>query len=166
MGFKNNYSDVNENSIKPIGDYECVIHKVEERTTRNGKVGLNIQFLIRSDVNQKYQRGYIFHTLWKRKEPTDLDKQVNGYGFNQVMQLGKASGLPEGKDYDNLTQFNNDLINKPVRITLNHREYNGNLQEEVKYINKTKFPLNGANIQQPKSNDGFEEMPVEDDLPF
>lgn len=166
MGFKNNYSDVNENSIKPIGDYECVIHKVEERTTRNNKVGLNIQFLIRSDVNQKYQKGYIFHTLWKRKEPTDLDKQVNGYGFNQVMQLGKASGLPEGKDYDNLTQFINDLINKPVRITLNHREYNGNTQEEVKYINKTKFPLKGANIQQPKSNDGFEEMPVEDDLPF
>lgn len=36
--------------------------------------------------------------------------QVNGYGFNQVMTLGKAAGLPDGKDYDSLKQFLGELV--------------------------------------------------------
>lgn len=38
MGFKANWSEAAQsNSLKPEGDYECLIAKVEERVTKNGK---------------------------------------------------------------------------------------------------------------------------------
>ena len=100
MGFKNDFSQAQQNSnLKPEGDYEVLIVKAEERQTKNGKLGLNFSMVIRNDVDQAYKNGYIFHTLWKRREPTAADRQVNGYSFGQVMALGKAAQLPDGKDY-------------------------------------------------------------------
>ncbi len=189
MGFKNNYAEADMgNNIKPEGDYECIIQKIEERTTRNGATGLNISMVIRNDVEQKFRNGFIFHTLWKRREPTEMDKQVNGYGFGQVMALGKSAGLPDGKDYESLTEFCNDLINKPVRVNLKHEEYNGKMQERVNYLNPTKFPevkhipkstsqQNGftapaqqsfanQNATAPAIQTGYADMPTDEDLPF
>ena len=189
MGFKNNYAEADMgNNIKPEGDYECIIQKIEERTTRNGATGLNISMVIRNDVEQKFKNGFIFHTLWKRREPTEMDKQVNGYGFGQVMALGKSAGLPDGKDYESLTEFCNDLINKPVRVNLKHEEYNGKMQERVNYLNPTKFPevkhipkstsqqngfstpaqqsFTNQNATAPAIQTGYADMLTDEDLPF
>lgn len=186
MGFKANQSEaVQGNSIKPEGDYECIIQNIEERTNKNNKTWLNIAMVIRNDIQQNYKNAYIFHTLWKRKEPTEADKQVNGYGFGQVMALGKAAGLPDGKEYDSLQQFCEELVSKPLRVTLKHEEYNGKTQERVSWLNPTKFP-EVNHISKPKtvSNDtyanqnqsfasststaqqGFTDMPLDDDIPF
>lgn len=190
MGFKANWSEATQsNSLKPEGDYECLIAKAEERDYTNSKgeekTCLNISFIIRNDVEQGYKNGHIFHTLWKRKEPTENDMQVNGYGFNQVMTLGKAAGLPDGKDYDSLEQFLGELVKKPVRVTIKHGEWNGEKREEVSWLNPTKFPEVKHTFKQSQSstaqtyvqpqqsyapaqtaNQGFEDMPLDDDLPF
>lgn len=193
MGFKANQSEATQqSSIKPEGDYECLIAKISERKytkNENGvdveKCCLNIAMVIRNDIQQNYKNSYIFHTLWKRKEPTEADKQVNGYGFGQVMALGKAAGLPDGKEYDSLQQFCEELVSKPLRVTIKHEEYNGKTQERVSWLNPTKFP-EVNHISKPKtvSNDtyaapqqsfasststaqqGFTDMPLDDDLPF
>ena len=189
MGFRNDFKQADMgNGIKPEGNYECIIVKAEERATKNGKLGLNISMVIRNDVQQSYQNGYIFHTLWKRKEPTTADMQVNGYGFGQVMALGKAAGLPDGKDYANLTEFLTDLVGKPVIAHLIHDEYNGIKREQVQYLNPTKHPdvrhvmkkrpdVNPDGYAKPSETyaaapaqtaaaDGFQPMPLDDDLPF
>lgn len=187
MGFKANQSEATQQSnIKPEGDYECIILNIEERTTRNNSTGLNISMVVRNDVEQGYKNGYIFHTLWKRKEPTEADMSVNGYGFGQIMALGKAAGLPDGKDYDSLKQFCDELIKKPVRVTLKHGEWNGEKREEVRWLNPTKFPNvqhifkeSAASAQnaysQPQqsyatpaqtTSQNFTDMPLDDDLPF
>lgn len=188
MGFKANQSEATQQSnIKPEGDYECLIQSIEEHITRNGATGLNVAMVIRNDVQQNYKNAYIFHTLWKRKEPTEADKQVNGYGFGQVMALGKASGLPDGKEYDSLHQFCEELVGKPLSVTIKHEEYNGKTQERVSWLNPTKFPevnhiakpkaVNNdtyANTNQNQSfaapistqQQGFTDMPIDDDLPF
>lgn len=188
MGFKANQSEATQQSnIKPEGDYECLIQSVEERITRNGATGLNVAMVIRNDVQQNYKNAYIFHTLWKRKEPTEADKQVNGYGFGQVMALGKAAGLPDGKEYDSLHQFCEELVGKPLRVTIKHEEYKGNMQERVSWLNPTKFSeVNHiakpkavtentyANANQNQSfaaptsmpQQSFADMPIDDDLPF
>ena len=141
MGFKNDFSQAQQNNnLKPEGDYEVLIVKAEEKQTKNGKLGLNISMVIRNDVDQTYKNGFIFHTLWKRKEPTAADMQVNGYGFGQVMALGKAAQLPDGKDYPDLAAFLQDLIEKPVRVHLVHDTYNNTERESVSYINPTSFP--------------------------
>ena len=187
MGFRNDYSQADTgNGIKPEGDYEVLIVKAEERTTKNGKTGLNISMVIRNDVEQHYKNGYIFHTLWKRREPTAADMQVQGYGFGQVMVLGKAAQLPDGKSYDGLEDFLKDLIGKPLIATIKHDEYNGQKQERVSYLSATKFPQvrhvmkttaapNSYAAQQQTSyasqqyaapQQQFTQMPLDDDLPF
>lgn len=186
MGFKANWSEAAQsNSLKPEGDYECLIAKVEERVTKNGKENLNISMVIRNDVEQNYKNGYIFDTLWKKKEPTNADLQVKGYSYGQIMALGKAAGLPDGKDYDSLEQFLEELIKKPVRVTIKHGEWNGEKREEVSWLNPTKFPTVKHTFKQSQSstaqtyaqpqqsyapaqtaNQGFVDMPIDDDLPF
>lgn len=140
MGFRNDFSQARDNELKPEGDYEVIIARAEEKTAQSGKIYLNISMVIRNDVEQAYKNGWIFHSLWKRKEPTAADMQVNGYGFGQIMSLGKAAKLPDGKDYADLGEFLADLINKPVRVHLIHDEYNGTKRESVQYLNPTDFP--------------------------
>lgn len=186
MGFKSNWSEAAQpNSIKPEGDYECIITKVEERVNQNGKENLNISMVIRNDVEQGYKNGYIFNTIWKRREPTEADLQVKGYGYGQIMALGKAAGLPDGKEYESLEQFCGELVNKPVRVTVKHGEWNGEKREEVRWLNPTKFPTIKHTFKQSQSstaqtyaqpqqsyasaqprNQGFTDMPLDDDLPF
>lgn len=152
MGFKANQSEAVQGSeLKPEGDYECIIVNCEERTTRNNATGLNFSLVIRNDIaEQKYKNAYLFYTLWKRRQPSEADMQVNGYSFGQVMAMGKGAGLPDGKDYENLEEFCNDLMNKPIRVTVKHSTYNGNPKEEISYVNVTKYPAVN-HIFKPKS---------------
>lgn len=141
MGFSTSYEEINDDyGTLPEGEYEVVIRNIEERTTPNGATGLNLSLVIRNDVEQNYKDRYIFYTLWKRKEPTAADKQVQGYGFNQVMRLAKSAGLPSGKAYETLQDMCKDLMNRPLKVTLEHREYNGKIQENVKYVNASEHP--------------------------
>lgn len=181
MGFKNNFDEAKEfNGIKPEGDYECLISKVEERQTKvSQKTYLSVAYVVRNDVDQSYKNALIFQNFWKRKEPTDADKSVNGYSFNQIMSLGLAAGLQDGKEYSDLDDFCKDLIGRPVRVTIKHDEYNGNVTEQVSWTNKTKFPtvkhtakdgtLAGKPVQYQPSNVNTTAPAVDiadDDLPF
>ena len=140
MGFTNDYSKASQGGLKPEGDYEVLIVKAEERKTKDGTVHINMNLVIRNDVKQGYQNGYLFHALWKRKKPTEADNQVNGYGFGQIMALGKAAGLPNGKNYESLADFLQELIGKPVRVKVKHRKYNGEMQEQISWFNPTDYP--------------------------
>ena len=186
MGFTNDYSKAQDNyGIKPEGDYEVIIVQAEERQTKGGKTGLHLSMVIRNDVDQKYKDGYLFHSLWKRKQPTDADLQVKGYGFSQIMALGKAAQLPDGKNYASLEDFLKDLIGKPVRAHLSHEEYKGEKQERISWMNPTGFPeirhimkkkkpdvtadtyaKPGTSYAASAASDGFQEMPLDEDLPF
>lgn len=141
MGFRNNFNEADSgNGIKPEGWYECLIVKVEERQTKNGAWGLNFSLVIRNDVGQRYGNGYIFHTIWKKREPNANDAAVKGYNFGQLMALARAAKLPDGKDYETLAQFCEELVKKPLRVKLIHEEWNGNTQERVGDLAETAYP--------------------------
>lgn len=161
MSFTNDFSKAQQGGLKPEGDYEVLIVKAEEKTTKGGKVYLSLNLVIRNDVKQGYQNGYLFHTLWKRKEPTEADKQVNGYSFSQVMALGKAAGLPNGKNYESLADFLQELVKKPVLVHLVHDTYNDTERESIAWVNPTKFPeVKHVMKTKPDVNpDGYAEKP-------
>lgn len=141
MGFKSNFSEANSGGgIKPEGWYECVIAKIEERQTKNGAWGLNFSFVIRNDVQQGYKNGIIFHTIWRKREPNVNDAAVKGYNFAQLMAVAKAAQLTDGKEYETLEDFCNELFTKPLRVELYHEEYNGKPQERVRDFGSTAFP--------------------------
>ena len=140
MGFSTNYDNVNNDfDILPEGEYEVIIRNIEERTTPRGATGLNLSLVVRNDVEQNYKDRYIFYTLWKRKEPTDADKQVQGYSFKQIMRLAKSAKLPSGKAYETVMDMCKDLLHRTLKVTLEHREYNGKQQEDVKYVNESAY---------------------------
>ena len=140
MGFSTDYSEVNSFDLIPKGEYEVIIKTIEERTTQNGATGLNLTLVIRNDVEQKYQNRLLFHTLWKRREPSPADMQVQGYSFKQIMSLAKAAALPSGKNYENVQALCDELINHVMWVTVGHDEYNGQMREIVKFMNESKFP--------------------------
>lgn len=184
MGFKTNYDDVQDYSLIPVGEYEVIIQKIEEHTTQKGATGLNMTLVIRNDVEQKCQNRCIFHTLWKRREPTQADMQVQGYGFSQIMQLAKAAGLTDGKEYENVYELCGDLVNRIIRVKVVHEEYNGKTNERVHYVNASKFldcthkfkeTVSADTVAQKKQEQfanvnvggqDFEEIISDDELPF
>ena len=141
MNFTTNYDDVGTGSdILPEGSYECVIKSAALSTTKNGTAFFDVRFVIRNDVSQKYQNKYIFHSIWKKKEPSEADKQVDGFSFKQVMALAMAVKIPAGKNYADLDEMGKDLVGKPVLVDIYHDTYNGQTNVRVKYVNESKYP--------------------------
>ena len=194
MGFSINYENVDDYGLVPVGTYEVVIRNIEEHTTKKGSTGLNLSLVIRNDVEQKQQNRYLFHTLWKRKNPTQADMQVQGYGFQQLMQLAKAAELPSGKAYETVEDLCKDLLHRPLLVKVKHGEWNGQAREEIERIEKSKFPQcnhvfktsYAANLEMPAQKpqpefaaqpaaavteslgnfNDFEEILNEEDVPF
>lgn len=154
MGFSTNYEGVSgDYGLIQAGEYEVVIRNIEERVTKKGAVGLNLSLVIRNDVEQKYKDRYLFHTLWKRKEPAEADMQVQGYSFKQIMILAKSAKLPSGKAYENVRQLCEDLLKRPLRVTVEHEvsDYDNKTYEKIRYINESKFPECRHTFKEKKS---------------
>lgn len=193
MNFSTNYDDLGGNSLLPEGKYECIVKDAFPSETKNGNPYLDIRLVIRNDVDQSYRNKYIFHSIWKKKEPSEQDKQVDGYSFKQLMSLANAAGLPSGKNYASVEELCKDFVGKCVNVEIEHDEYNGNTNVRVKYCNRSEFPnckhvfkesapkVDNNTYQKPKQDafaqpasvnmpnadlDGFEEIIGDGDLPF
>ena len=194
MNFTTNYDNVGTGSgLLPEGLYECVVKSASLNATQNGKPYFDVRFVIRNDVSQKYQNKYIFHSIWKRKTPSEADMQLDGYSFKQIMALAKAAKIPAGKNYANLDEMGKDIEGKPVLVEVYHDTYNGSTNVRVKYVNESKYPdckhvfkeapaNNQTYAQKPQqsfasaavpaaptiNNDlsDFEEIVSDDDIPF
>lgn len=195
MNFSTNYDNIGSGSeLLPEGKYECIVKDAFPYATKNGTPYLDIRFVIRNDVEQKYQNRYIFYSIWKKKEPSEQDKQVDGFSFPQLMSLAKASKLPAGKNYSSVDDLCKDFVGKCVNVEVYHDNYNNNTQVRVKYCNQTAFPecrhvfktasapANSSTYQAPKNDafaqpatarqpepadlSDFEEVISADDLPF
>ena len=141
MAFRADHSKAQQNdNLKPEGEYECVVQKIEEKTTQNGKRKLSVWLEIRNDVEQGYKNGLIFHDIWAKKEPNMDDVAVNGYNYAQLMAIAAAVKLPQEKEYEDLNALIADMVGKPVLVYLYHDDYNDKIYEKVRWINATKYP--------------------------
>lgn len=195
MNFSTNYDDIGSgNELLPEGKYECIVKDAFLSVTKKGTPYIDIRFVIRNDVNQKYQNRYIFHSIWKKKEPSEQDKQVDNYSFKQLMSLANAVRLPSGKNYASIDDLCKDFVGKCANVELEHQEDNdGKTRERVKYCNQTTYteckhvfktaaPVDNntfqktkqdafaqpSTAQQPKIDnlEDFEEVIGDNDLPF
>ena len=161
MAFTTNYDELDEQSLKPEGEYECVIKNVFETISKNSKPYISVVCSICDDVKNPC-KGTIFHSIQKKKPEniTEDDAKVEGYVAWQVMQLSKAAGLPNGKSYECLGDWCADLKGRPVRVVLEHDTYNGRTREKVKWFNISKVP---APIP---SEEDMEDLGDDSDVPF
>lgn len=165
MGFKSNQSEAFQNGLKPEGDYECIITAIEERTTKKGSVGLNFTLVIRNDVQgQKYGNSCLFHTIWKKHEPNENDMQVEGYNFAQLMAMGKAAKLPDGKERECI-----DFVNPTKYPECKHKFKSSASKADSFAAKQTGFATPKTNTQADSaigSLEDFEDVLTDDGVPF
>lgn len=141
MAYTTDYSDIPDNSeLIPTGDYECIIKYAGEDSTKRNTVFMGVTLVVRNDIDQPCKNKYIWHHIWQKKEPTPADLACSGYSSKQINAVSKAAKLPNGKSYDSLADWADELKNKCVRVTVEHEEYQGKTNARVKWINETKHP--------------------------
>lgn len=138
MAFETNYQ--NNTDIIPEGIYECVIKSVYEDATKGGTVYINVPLVVRNDIEQKFQNAYIWHSIWKKREPTERDLAVGGYSAFGVNSLSQAARLKEGTHFEGIEDWMEALKGLPVRARVEHETYNGQTQARVKRLYPTQYP--------------------------
>lgn len=140
MAFNIDFSE--NNDLIPEGTYECIIREVYEDATKGGTVYINIPLVIRNDVEQKRKNAYLWHSIWKKKEPTARDKAVGGYNATMINRLSEAAGLTDGSHFETLEEWMQLLKDRPVKVTVRHElnSYNNQMQVRIGQLSKTSVP--------------------------
>lgn len=161
--FKVDYDDVKEfGDIEP-GEYETVVHTAVENATPGGAIYMDIQLVIRNDIQQKFKNFRIFHKVFQSK--------ANGqYHPGFINAMAKAFQVPDGKQFNSVNDLLSEFQGKTAKVRVENREYNGKNYAEVKQWHPTSFPQ--VNHQWRANNDS-KETEIEgfkptsnDDIPF
>lgn len=158
------FSNVTEYELLPEGEYEMLIEKSALESDNMGRERINMQLVVRNDIDQQNKNAKLFHSIYKSKEPKPLDAQTDGYSFASLMQIAKAARLEAGKDYPNLAALLADFVNRPIKLTVYHDTYNGKTSARAKWWKQTDNP---AVMHQPKQPGGtsYAPMPTDADAP-
>ncbi|MCA1029270.1 DUF669 domain-containing protein [Cytobacillus kochii] len=96
------------------GKYEAVIQNAEAGETQGGKPKLSVDFEIRSDVPQNHQGAKVLYNTFTFEHEISV-KIVNS--------LLKACGFANNHAFDSAEDMAKQLINKNLKITVKHEEY-------------------------------------------
>lgn len=144
MSFGTNYDNIPQggNELIPEGFYECIITNAEIRQTQNGKYKVGFMLTIRNDIKQPCANRVLFLDIWRKKEPTPADDQVDGFNFAQLMAVSRAARIPSGQNFESLEQFLKALTGRLLIAEVKHEEYNGKPVVRVDSLNTapTQFP--------------------------
>lgn len=127
--YSNNTNGGNYDPV-PTGTYEMIINNAKEDATKNGAETLQIDLLVRNDLdkvpglaetNAKFHNRHIFMDNWKRKDTNQYDLD----GFQYILQ---AAGVPEKTPLHTVDDFIKLIVGAPVRVYVKQEEntYNGN----------------------------------------
>ena len=90
MGFK---SVENNGGVMAEGDYEVICLKAEETETKGGTPVIKLEFQVRSDVEQKYQRKHIFKSFFR-------DDDTGEWPAEKIGKYANSMGIPKGMDFE------------------------------------------------------------------
>lgn len=137
MAIKINYEQVHD--IIPEGAYEFQIGSASLATTKGGTEYISIPMTIRKDVDQAQKGRVLFHAIWRKKEPNNMDSQIGGFNFSSVMTILKNAGIPAGTEFDSLKDMLKAVDGKPIRGTVVHDEYNGRTNAKINTFAPTQY---------------------------
>lgn len=151
------------NEIKD-GTYEVVVNKAVENATKSGAEFIDIDLIVRNDVQQSFQNKHIFPKIWKAKA-------TGKYNEGMIMAIAQALQLEDGKSYNGFDELLADFVLKPVLVRVKTEESNGYKNVNVKSWEKTNTigPVNHQfkNGDEPSFGPDRPAIAVQkDDLPF
>lgn len=192
---KTDYSNNTGGNFEPVptGNYEMIINNAQEQATKNGAESLQIDLLVRNDLdkvpdlaetNAKYHNRHIFVDNWKRKATNQYDLE----GFQYILQ---AAGVPEGTPLKTVQDFMKLITGAAVKVYVKQEEdsYNGKTTlknrvapwnfevsdyPQIQHVYKDKRPATkpapqaqpATNTDDPFANTGTPVNISDDDLPF
>lgn len=123
------YAGSSEFPVVDAGDYEVVL-KVERKLTKdNSKEFANLDFMIRDDVDQKFQGSHVFDKAWKdTTNPQWFD--LKKLGSILVTQKGREDYKTSFEEVDEFIQY----INGISLIVTVEKKYDDFSQKEVNSI--------------------------------
>ena len=119
-------------SMVAEGKYEAVIINAEAKKSQAGKPMMNVDFEIRSDVEQPHQGAKVLYNNFTFEHEIAV-KIVNS--------LIKACGFPHGTTFDSPETLARELFNKHLEITVKHeadRNDPNKKYPKAKYYNVSK----------------------------
>lgn len=131
--FKIDYEDIKEFGDLEPGEYEVVVHTAIENVTNNGAIFMDIQLVVRNDIQQKFKNFRIFHKVFQSK----ADGQ---YHMGFINAMAKAFQIPDGKQLNSVDALLNEFKGKAAKVRIDNREYNGKKYAEVKQWYVSSFP--------------------------
>ncbi|WP_024746602.1 DUF669 domain-containing protein [Levilactobacillus namurensis] len=190
-----NYANNTSSSYDPLptGTYEMIINKAQESATKNGAETLQIDLLVRNDLdkvpglantNGKYHNRHVFMDNWKRKATNQYDLD----GFQYILQ---AAGVPENTAIPTVEDFMKAITGTPVKVYVKAEQdtYKGETRlvnrvapwnfevsdyPQIQHVYKNKRPATkpapqaqpATNTDDPFANTGTPVNISDDDLPF
>lgn len=169
-------------SVLPTGVYEMIIKSAQEKATPNGAESLQIDLVVRNDLdavpalaetNAKYHNRHVFMDNWKRKA-------THQYDLDSFQYILEAVQIPEGTPINSIQDLVNALANKSAKVYV--KKTKDNYQGEEREVNqvapwnfsKSDYPQvqhtwkDQSNGDNPFANNQSTSEPQidDDDLPF
>lgn len=114
------------------GVYECVINRFGFDNYKDREF-IKFDLIVRNDVPQKYQNKHIFDNQYPKKDTGE-------YAMGYLFMIGKNAGIPDHKEYADLTEMLADFSGHAVKVTVKNEEYNGKTYPHIKKWEPTSFP--------------------------
>ena len=162
------YAGSSEFPVVDAGDYEVVL-KVERKLTKDGsKEFANLDFMIRDDIDQKFQGSHVFDKAWKdTSNPKWFD--LKKLGSILVTQKNKEGYKTEFEEVDEFIQYING-IHLLVTVEKKYDDYSGKEVNSIKYgsykPSKWDMEPHEAKEEAPKSANTAKIDLADDEVPF
>lgn len=157
-----NYKDLEFQTVEN-GVYEGLITGYEYKETQNGRKYISLNIAIRNDIQQKFQNSNLFYSIWTTQKP-DV-KTIEGYVAFNIATVAKACGLPEKIDVSSLNELLDLFIKKPVRVTVEQKDYNEKTYANITKIEQSTYTIINHKFKTEEAPQGF--APVSNnDIPF
>lgn len=138
------------------GKYEATIVNAVAGLTQNKEPKLTVDFEIRSDVPQNHQGAKVLYNTFTFNHEVSV-KIVNS--------LLKACGFAHGHPFKDPEDMASQLINKHLKITVKHEEYEKVVDGQKQKRTAAKAKYYDVSDVNPVSSPGSFEI-NDDDLPF
>ncbi|MGD6894314.1 DUF669 domain-containing protein [Bacillus infantis] len=138
------------------GKYEAVIVNAEAGLTQNKKPKMQVDFEIRSDVPQNHQGAKVLYNTFT------FEHEV---AVRIVNSLLKACGFPNNHNFESPEDMAKQLINKNLKITVKHEEYEKVVDGEKQKRTAAKAKYYDASDVNPLMETGAVNI-GDEDLPF
>lgn len=143
------YENTN-NSVMKEGDYEVILAKCEEGTTKSkGDPVINFDFVVRSDVEQPYQKKHVFKSFYQ--------DESGEWPLEKIGKYANSLGIEKGASFEL-----DDLVGKCCILHVKPFTGNDGVERETIYFT---LPTKAGQAVQSVAEAGFS-MVVDDDAPF